>query len=308
MSIDIKLKKVDRIYRPGEKVEGLVVIRGKPSYNSLKLYLDATVNLQLSAKSVGLFEAFYNSVKPIQLLSNCIDLPQGNAKPGKLEVDPTEIPFQFQLDPPSAQQLYETYHGVFVNITYMLRVDMIRGMLAKNLQKSSEFIVEVKSTSEPIAAKPLKFEITPESLENIKKGSLKSIPKFKITGQIDSLTCNINRPFTGKVVIEEADFQIKSIELQLVRVETCGCLDGYAKEATEIQNIQISEGDVPRGVAIPIFMVFPQLFTAPTIASRNFKIEFEVNLVVMLTDGKIITENFAIKLIRTGDENGIGTF
>ena len=106
--------------------------------------MDATVNLQLSAKSVGLFEAFYNSVKPIQLLSSCIDLPQGNAKPGKFEVDPTEIPFQFQLDPPSGQQLYETYHGVFVNITYMLKVDMIRGMLAKNLQKSLEFILEVK--------------------------------------------------------------------------------------------------------------------------------------------------------------------
>ena len=36
--------------------------------------------MQLSAKSVGLFEAFYNSVKPIVLLTNTIEI----AKPGKL--------------------------------------------------------------------------------------------------------------------------------------------------------------------------------------------------------------------------------
>lgn len=31
--------------------------------------MDGQVSLQLSAKSVGLFEAFYNSLKPIQLVS-----------------------------------------------------------------------------------------------------------------------------------------------------------------------------------------------------------------------------------------------
>jgi hypothetical protein len=38
----------------------------------------------------------------------------------------------------------------------------------------------------------------------------------------------------------QSDAVVKSIEVQLVRVETCGCADGYAKEATEIQNIQVS--------------------------------------------------------------------
>jgi hypothetical protein len=37
-----------------------------------------------------------------------------------------------------------------------------------------------------------------------------------------------------------------------------------------------SDGDVLRGLAVPIFMVFPRLFTAPTLATRTFKIEFEV--------------------------------
>lgn len=35
-----------------------------------------------------------------------------------------------------------------------------------------------------------------------------------------------------------------------VRVETCGCADGFAKEATEIQNIQVADGDVPHGLPV----------------------------------------------------------
>jgi len=38
------------------------------------------------------------------------------------------------------------------------------------------------------------------------------------------------------------------VEIQLVRVETVGSTEGFAKEATEIQNIQIADGDVVRGV------------------------------------------------------------
>jgi len=49
------------------------------------------------------------------------------------------------LEPLAGQQLFETYHGVFVNVQYNLRVECLRGMLAKNLQKQVEFIVEVKT-------------------------------------------------------------------------------------------------------------------------------------------------------------------
>ena len=99
-------------------------------------------------------------------------------------------------------------------------------------------------------------------------------------------------------MVEECSATIKSIELQLVRVETCGYQDGMAREATEIQNIQIADGAVCYGWPIPIHMVFPRLFTAPTVTSRTFKVEFEVNLVILFTDGHLLTENFPIKLVR----------
>ena len=73
--------------------------------------------------------------------------------------------------------------------------------------------------------------------------------------------------------------------------------------ATEIQNIQIADGDVCRNMAIPMHMIFPRLFTCPTIAAKNFKVEFEVNVVIHLTDGHLITENFPIRLVRTASSS-----
>jgi hypothetical protein len=37
-------------------------------------------------------------------------------------------------------------------------------------------------------------------------------------------------PFTGELCVEHCDAVIRSIELQLVRVETCGCAEGYARD------------------------------------------------------------------------------
>ena len=37
-------------------------------------------------------------------------------------------------------------------------------------------------------------------------------------------------------------------------------------------SFQIAEGDVCRGLRIPIYMIFPRLFTCPTLTTANFKI------------------------------------
>lgn len=40
--------------------------------------------------------------------------------------------------------------------------------------------------------------------------------------------------YVFKVVIEHCEAVIKSIELQLVRVETCGCAEGYSRDGKSI--------------------------------------------------------------------------
>ena len=127
---------------------------------------------------------------------------------------------------------------------------------------------------------------------------LSSIPRFKVTGRLHKSNYPINQPFTGEVIVELSEAPVRSLELQLVRVESV-TMDGKSiREATEIQNIQIGEGNVCRDIIVPMYMVFPRLFSCPTVISTNFKIEFEVNLIVVFGEGYMITENFPITLSR----------
>lgn len=292
IEIEIKLKRADKIYRQGDTFAGVVCITSKDkfSHQGITLSMNGSVSLQLSAKSVGLFEAFYNSLKPIELVSFSLEVQ----KAAKLPDGTTEIPFEFPLKAKPGQTLFETYHGVFVNIQYTLRCDMKRSAFSKDLSKTIEFIVEAER--KPLRGMAVDFTISPSSLENLR--DRQKVPDFLVEGKIDVSTCSIVRPFTGELTVVRSEAPVKSIELQLVRVETCGCLEGYAKDATEIQNIQIAEGDVCRGLPIPLYMIFPRLFTCPTLTTDNFKVEFEVNVVIVLKTGDLITENFPIQLVR----------
>lgn len=294
-AVDVRLKKASKVYREGELIRGVVVVtsKGEISHNGLSLTLEGSVNLQLSAKSVGVFEAFYNSLKPIQLINYTLEL----VKPGKFPNGTTEVPFEIPLKGKGGKQLYETYHGVFVSVMYSMRCDMKRSLLSRDIQKVVEFIVECKSSSTvEDGEKRVDFTVNPESLQNVKNRT--SVPEFLVTGYLDTANCVITKPFTGEVTVSHSSAPIRSIELQLVRVETCGCAEGFSRDATEIQNIQIGEGDVCRNVPIPIYMIFPRLFTCPTLNTNNFKIEFEVNIIVVFQDDHLVTENFPIKLLR----------
>jgi len=295
MSLDIVLDRVDKIYRPGDKIRGNLVVSVPSSFShsGVSITLFGSVTLQLSAKSVGLFEAFYNSLKPVELMDYKLNIESS----GTIPSGTTTIPFEFVIKPMEGQELHETYHGVYVNVSYSLKADIIRKWVGKDLTNQLEFIIENIPQKIPAPVQE-KFEITPQSIETSKKKGL-SLPNFRITGYLDSLTISMAQPLSGVIVLEVCEEPIKCMEIQLVRVETCGCADGFAKEATEIQNIQIADGDVSRGVEVPIFMVFPRLFTCPSLTTaRTYKVEFQINLVTMFPDGRLVSKKFPITLLR----------
>jgi hypothetical protein len=132
---------------------------------------------------------------------------------------------------------------------------------------------------EKIQRIPVSFQITPDSLRKVSNKD--QVPNFLITGKINSSVCSMTKPFTGELIVNQCDAAIKAIELQLIRVETCGCAEGYAKEATEVQNIRIAEGDVLRGIVIPIFMILPRLFSCPSLAAPSFKVGKSNNIHIL---------------------------
>ena len=63
---------------------------------------------------------------------------------------------------------------------------------------------------------PQKFMISNDSLDDT---TTQTIPKFKFEGEIASINCNFMEPFDGYVIKRHSELQIKSLEIQLVRVE-----------------------------------------------------------------------------------------
>lgn len=97
-----------------ETVSGVVVVesRAEARHEGLSLSLEGSASMQLSAKNVGIFEAFYSAAKPVPLIGYALEV----AKAGRLPAGRTELPFEMPLRPRSGRTLYETYHGVFINI------------------------------------------------------------------------------------------------------------------------------------------------------------------------------------------------
>jgi len=259
------------------------------SHNGLKLVADGIIHFSSANRGLSQIVGGDSSGQQVPIFKIETEI----AGAGRFAEGLTEIPFEFQVCGQGGQALLESYHGVYISVIYSIQVTCDRGMMKKALHKDLEFIVEVPAPRGTDAV-PASFEITPESLENVSQSVLATIPRFKISGRLHRSNCNINQPFTGEIIIESSVAPIRSLELQLVRVETINS----TREATEIQNIQIGEGNICREMVVPMYMVFPRLFSCPTVIANSFRIEFEVNLIVVFGDGYMITENLPITLSR----------
>lgn len=287
--VDIKLKKPDKTYFTGSTVSGVIVVDSPKEpiqHQGVQLVFEGTVIL-----THGLDNSAFSSQEKKQL----VRLPLDISPAGKFPKGITELPFEFKLELSEGSKLFETYHGILVNVRYSLTCDIPRGMFSKPLKKSIEVIVVVES-KEKLNDKPLEFEMTSAKMKN--KDSSKDLPTFQFKGKINSRFCNIVTPFTGELRIVSCSIPIRSVELQLVRVETiCGVKQLEA--VTEIQNIQIADGDILPGTTIPIHMVLPRLFTCSTQKSSVCNLEFEVNVVVLFQDQSLVSENVPVVFYRT---------
>ncbi|KAF0981647.1 hypothetical protein FDP41_012304 [Naegleria fowleri] len=337
-SLEIQLKRPDRTYFSGEKVRGVVKINAKPGgfkSSAINLQVEGIVTFQYNGTSnLNIFDVVMNSFKPIKLLDLQIQLDKvGQKFPSGI----TDIPFEFVLQPLNKKiPLYETYAGVYLACRYKISCEVKMGLFSKDQKTTLDFTVynrgqgvaiarnlistassenspssesQQDETSSPgtnivIPKQPKHFTLTPQTLQNVLRHNVSGIPEYEIKGYIADTICDITEPFEGEIEIIKTSSRIKSVEIQLIRVESCSVEGGnMIKEATEIQNLQLGEGNVCKGLKLPIYMVFPRLFTCPTLIGSNFRIQFEVNLIVIFADGYQIIENFPIILYRKHDDN-----
>jgi len=277
----------------------VVTSRGGQSHGGVAIKVDGTVQLQLSPNNVGILESLSASIKPVGLVSYTKDV----IGPGKFPDGKTSVPFEFKLAASGPRPLVETYHGVNICVQYMLSVEVQRGSIfGQTLQETTEFIVEVPQDKQQLAlpaSTRANFTLTHQSVKKCKGAPPKGLA-FSVRGVIAATSLCVTRPLEGALTVDSSSHPIKSISLQLVRVETVSMsMDSrQVKEASEVQGTQLAVGDVARGIEIPIYMVLPRLFSAPCMAWPFFQLDFELNLLVEFESGYVAMEAWPLKILR----------
>ncbi|KAJ6793445.1 Down syndrome critical region protein 3-like protein [Iris pallida] len=283
MSMELKLSRSNRVYFPGESIEGKIIVNSSSSisYQKVLVTVAGTVNLQVRGGTGGVIESLYSVVKPICFLKKVIEVspPGGKLSPGR-----SEVPFSFILsskDTNNRGRLYETFHGGNISIQYLVTADIIRGYLHKSLTATVEFLVESNKTiSQVVPAQPesVNFYITQDTQKHQLLPELLT-GRFRITGKI-STQCSLVDPLLGELTVDASSVPLNSIDIQLLRVESILAGERIISDTSVVQTTQVADGDVCRSLTLPIYVILPRLLVCPTVLSGSFDIEFQVSLVI----------------------------
>ncbi|XP_010549062.1 PREDICTED: Down syndrome critical region protein 3 homolog isoform X2 [Tarenaya hassleriana] len=281
-SVNIKLSRSNRIYRPSEPVEGKIVIKSPSSisHQAVRLSVNGSVNLQVRGGSAGVIESFYGVLKPIPIVKKTVEVRSS----GKFGSGTTEIPFSITLRDPgenASEKFYETFHGSDINIQYLLTVDIARGYLHKPLSATMEFIIESDKVNLPeplLSPEMVIFYITQDTQRHPLLTELKT-GGFRVTGKM-STQRSLQDPLSGELTVEASSIPITSIDIHLLRVESILVGERIVTETSLIQSTEIADGDVCRNLAIPIYVILPRLLTCPTTFAGPFSVEFKVCIAI----------------------------
>ncbi|KAK2367682.1 Vacuolar protein sorting-associated protein [Trifolium repens] len=258
MSVQLKLSRPNRIYRPSELLEGKITVETQSSIShyGIRLTIKGSVNLQVRGGSAGVVESFYGVIKPIPIVKRTV----------KLNL------------PERLVRVQQRYH---ISIQYLVAVDISRGYLHKSLSATTEFIIQSDKgdlLQRPLSPEMVIFYITQDTQRHPLLPELKS-GGFRVTGKICT-QCSLSSPINGELTVEASAVPIQSIDIQLFRVESILHGEKIVTETSLIQTTQIADGDVCRKLTLPIYVILPRLLTCPTIFAGPFSIEFKVAIVI----------------------------
>ncbi|KAI4326282.1 hypothetical protein MLD38_031611 [Melastoma candidum] len=281
-TVEIKLSRSSRVFRPSDIIEGKIVVRSASSVShyGVRLSINGSVNMQVRGGSAGIIESLVGAVKPITIVNRIIEV----RSPGRIPRGTTEMPFSIGLRQPGEdnyERFYETFHGANINIQYLLTADITRGYLQKSLSGMMEFIVEsdkAELLDQPMSPEMVVFYITQDTQKHPLLPELKS-GGFRVTGKMSTL-CSLSDPISGHLTVDTSVVPIQSIDLHLFRTESVLFGDRIVTETSLVQTTQIADGDVCRGLTLPLYIILPRLLTCPTVLAGPFSVEFKVSIVI----------------------------
>lgn len=300
MDVTLSLDSINKVYYAGDFIQGSVLIINKTK-STMKFDLFIKVqgyytfrNTKENPPKVASFP-FYK--KTFKVLAEQYSTVGSN----------NSFRFKFPLTSDGCEQnltsLFEGYHGVSVSLGYDI-VALVKSNGKEFESKRTKILILVpgQGINSKFGRKRVnyQFSLNPKKIESIKLNDQKLMPKFEIDCFLESVNCCVDKPFNGFCNIKECSTQVKSIELQFMRNEKIlnKEFEGVS-EVSEIQNLQIGDGDVIRNLEIPVFMTFPRGFCCATLENKDVCISFEMNLIIVLINGVVIMENYPVNLWRS---------
>lgn len=299
MELSLSLDNLNKIYYAGDGIQGSVLIINKSKFD---------LKYQLSTRVIGYY-TFYNTKenppkrKSIPFYKKTYLINKDGFSPigGN-----NQVRYKFPLTSESCQDeynlLYESYKGAKVTIQYEIFAEaLVSGKQFISNKNSIVVMVPGQGISPKFGRKKVNYSFTldPSKIDNIKLDQ-NSVPKFKIECFLENINCCIDKPFNGFLTVKECSTDIKSIELQFLRNEKILNAEfAGIGEISEIQNLQIGDGDVIRNLEIPVFMIFPRNFCCANLETKDVSISFEMNIIIVLVNGVIIMENYPVNLWRS---------
>lgn len=139
--------------------------------------------------------------------------------------------------------------------------------------------------------------------------------RFSAAGHLSSDVVPAGGTVAGELSVGECSQGIRSVEMQLARVEYVvgrppstraggGLTTGArrkvrARHTSEIMSLQVAEGDVPRGLRIPLHLVLPRQFVCESVDLAGiFALDYQVNILVLLQSNYVVAESIPLTIVR----------
>ena len=299
MELTLSLDNQNRLYYAGDYISGSLLAINKIRINS---------SFKVLIKVIGYY-TFSNSkinppkAKQVQFYKKGIAISNDFSSMGANNTYRFKFPLNSDSCGENYANLYESYRGASVSVNYDIYAETtIEGKQYYSKKEKILVMVPGQGINSKFGRKRVsyQFSLNPDKIE-LKNVEPNLMPKFQVECFLENINCCIDKPFNGFCNIKECSTQIKSIELQFIRNEQV--LHPEFKglsEVSEIQNLQIGDGDVIRDLEIPIFMIFPRHFCCANLDTKDASISFSMNLIIVLVNGVVIMENYPVNLWRGG--------
>ncbi|OII71730.1 vacuolar protein sorting targeting protein 26 [Cryptosporidium ubiquitum] len=247
------------IFSDGEDISGVAVVVVKPGRK-----LD---HQGIRVEVIGQIDVIYDQSSSYDFFSITKDLePSGSLFETK----------QYKWKFNAVDKPYETYYGTNIQLRYFVRLTVLRAY-ASNIVKEVDFVVQNLNNNIPSSISEknkiqdgIKMEVGVEGCLHIEL-------------EYDKSSYHLKDVVIGKVYFSIVRLKIKYMEIDIIRLETCGSGPNAITETEVLSKFEIMDGAPAKQETIPLRMYLCGCDLTPTYKNLQNKlsVRYFLNLIIV---------------------------